>query len=210
MESGERQGPRPYRMTARAQAAEATAAAIVAAARGLFAERAYDAVSLPAIAERAAVTVQTVLRRFGSKDGLFAAAARERSAEIRADREAAPPGDVSRLVAHYERWGDEQAHLLAQEARVPAIRAITDAGRRYHRDWIARAYGPRLNTLPAAARRRRLAQLTVITDLAVWRLLRRDLGLRQDQAAAAISELVDACLSPDRTMAGTPGSTGSR
>jgi hypothetical protein len=78
MESGPRQGPRqrPYRMRARAWAAEATARAITAAARALFAERAYDEVSLPAIADRAAVTVQTVLRRFGSKEELFAAAAR--------------------------------------------------------------------------------------------------------------------------------------
>ena len=43
----------------------------------------------------------------------------------------------------------------------------------------------------------------VITDLAVWRLLRRDLGLSQDQTTAAIRELMDACLSPDRTMPGT-------
>jgi AcrR family transcriptional regulator len=181
-------------MTARAQTAEATARAITAAARALFAERAYDEVSLPAIAERAAVTVQTVLRRFGSKEELFAAAARERSDQIRADRQAAPPGDIPHLVAHYERWGDEQAHLLAQEARVPAIRAITDAGRRYHRDWITRAYGPALTTLPPATRRRKLAQLTAVTDLATWRLLRHELGLGQDQTAAAIGELVDACL----------------
>lgn len=196
MESGPRQGPRqrPYRMRARAQAAEATARAITAAARVLFTERAYDQVSLPAIADRAAVTVQTVLRRFGSKEELFAAAARERSDQIRADREAAPPGDIRHLVAHYERWGDEQAHLLAQEARVPAIRAITDAGRRYHRDWIARAYAPALTTLPPATRRRKLAQLTAVTDLATWRLLRHELSLGQDQTAAAISELVDACL----------------
>jgi AcrR family transcriptional regulator len=202
MESGTGQGvrPRQYRMTARANAAEATAAAIVGAARELFAESAYDQVSLPAIAARAGVTVQTVLRRFGSKEGLFAAVARERSAEIRADRAAAPPGDISRLVAHYERWGEEQAHLLAQEARVPAIRAITDAGRCFHRDWIARAYGPLLSKLPAAARSRRLAQLTALTDLTVWRLFRRDLELSPDQTAAAIRELVDACLSPDRAI----------
>jgi AcrR family transcriptional regulator len=187
-------GQRPYRMRARAQAAEATAQAIIAAARLLFAERPYDQVSLPAIAERSGVTVQTVLRRFGSKEELFAAAAEERSGQIRADREAAPPGAVMHLVAHYDRWGDEQAHLLAQEARVPAIRAITDAGRRYHRDWVTRAYGPALAKLPPATRRRKLAQLTAVTDLATWRLLRRELGLSRDQTAAAIRELVDACL----------------
>jgi AcrR family transcriptional regulator len=185
---------RPYRMRARARAAQATAQAIIAAARALFAERPYDQVSLPVIAERAGVTVQTVLRRFGSKEELFAAAAKERSRQIRADREAAPPGEVRHLVAHYERWGDEQAYLLAQETRVAAIRAITDAGRRYHRDWVTRAYGPALATLPPATRHRKLAQLTAVTDLATWRLLRRELGLGPDQTTAAISELVDACL----------------
>src|ERR687886_3118575 len=113
---------RPYRMVARADAAQATARAIVAAARRLFAEQPYDEVSLTAVAAQAGVTVQTVLRRFGAKDKLFAAAARERSEEIRAEREAGTPGDVSDLVAHYERWGDEQLHLIAHEARTPAIR----------------------------------------------------------------------------------------
>ena len=70
---------RAYRMVARAEAAEATARAIIAAARRLFSELPYDEVSLPAVAAAAGVTVQTLLRRFGSKDGLFAAAARERS-----------------------------------------------------------------------------------------------------------------------------------
>ena len=196
MKPGGSQGlrQRPYRMRVRAQAAEDTAQAIIAAARVLFAERPYDQVSLPVIAEHAGVTVQTVLRRFGSKEELFAAAAEERSGQIRADREAAPPGDVMHLVAHYERWGDEQAYLLAQEARVAAIRAITNAGRRYHRDWVNRAYGPALVTLPAATRRRKLAQLTAVTDLATWRLLRRELGLSPDQTTAAIRELVEACL----------------
>jgi hypothetical protein len=118
--------------------------------------------------------------------------------QIRADREAAPPGDITHLVAHHERWGDEQAYLLAQEARVAAIRAITDAGRRYHGDWVARAYGPALATLPPAARRpppetgpahrgHRPCHLA---------LLRRELGLSQDQitAAIAIRELLDACV----------------
>ena len=196
MKSGESQElrQRPYQMKARAQAAQATAQAIIAAARLSFAERPYDQVSLPVIAQRAGVTVQTVLRRFGSKEDLFAAAAHQRSGQIRADREAAPPGDLTHLVAHYERWGDEQAHLLGQEARVAAIRAITDAGRRYHREWVTGAYGPTLATLPPATRRRKLAQLTAVTDLATWRLLRRELGLSPDQTTTAIRELVDACL----------------
>jgi AcrR family transcriptional regulator len=69
-------------MVAWAQAAQATAQAIIAGARTLFAERPYDQVSLPLIAERSGVTVQTVLRRFGSKEDLFAAAAQQRSGQI--------------------------------------------------------------------------------------------------------------------------------
>jgi AcrR family transcriptional regulator len=185
---------RRYRMVARAEAAEATARAIVAAARMLFAELPYDEVSLPRVAARAGVTVQTVLRRFGSKDKLFAAAARERSEEIRAEREAGPAGDVSHLVEQYERWGDEQLRLIAHEARIPAIRAITDAGRRYHRDWVLRAYGPRLEGLPTRIRRRRLAQVTAVTDLTLWDRLRHDLSLNPRETELAIAELVDACM----------------
>ena len=74
------------------------------------------------------------------------------------------------------------------------IRAVTDAGRRYHRDWVTRAYGSALAALPPATRRRKLAQLTAVTDLATWRLLRRELGLGRDQTTAAIRELIDACL----------------
>jgi hypothetical protein len=109
-------------------------------------------------------------------------------------------------VTHYERWGDEQAYLLAQEARVPAIRAITDAGRRYHRDWITRAYAPALGKLSPATRRRKLAQLTAVTDFATWRLLRHELGLAQDQTAAEIGELVHACLPADPATGSTQGS----
>ena len=79
-------------------------------------------------------------------------------------------------------------------AAAPAIRAVTDAGRRYHRDWVTRAYGPALATLPPVARRRKLARLNAVADFATWRLLRRELGLSQEQTTTAIRELVDACL----------------
>jgi AcrR family transcriptional regulator len=136
------------------------------------------------VAAAAGVTVQTVLRRFGSKDKLFAAAARERSEEIRAEREAGRAGDVSHLVKHYERWGDEQLQLIAHEARTPAIRTVTDAARSYHHEWIARAYRPHLQAVPTALRRQRLAQLTAVTDLAIWgprRPIRR--GRRSSRSA---------------------------
>ena len=181
-------------MAARAQAAEATARAVSAAARALLVEQPYDAITLAAVAERAGVTVQTVLRRFGSKEALVAAAAAERSAAVRVEREAFAPGDVAGLVAHYERWGREQLHLLAQEDRVPAIRAMTDTGRAYHARWVEAGFGPRLEGLGADVRRRRLAQLTAVTDLTAWRVLREDQGLSPAETASAVRDLVDLLL----------------
>ena len=186
--------PRPYRMVARAVAAEETGQRILEAAHHLFGELLYDQVSLQAVAARAGVTVQTVLRRFSSKDGLFVAVAAWRSEQIGSVRDQAPVGDVSgvvrTLVGVYEVWGDAVLHLLAQESRAEAIRAVTDRGRRRHHAWVERDFAPWLGALVPAARRQRLAQLIAVTDLYTWKILRRDLGLSQADTEVAVRDLV--------------------
>jgi AcrR family transcriptional regulator len=57
-------------MRARADAAAATADRIIAAARVRLRREPYDELTLEVVAADAGVTVRTVLRRFGSKDGL--------------------------------------------------------------------------------------------------------------------------------------------
>jgi AcrR family transcriptional regulator len=186
---------RSYRMVARADSAEATGERILDAARQLFGELLYDQVSLKAVADRASVTVQTVIRRFGSKESLFAAVAQRRSAEIRDQRDAAPAGDriaaTRTLIDSYERWGDEQLHLLAQERRTATMADAVAGGRRYHRAWVERVFAHRLGDLPAQQRKRRTAELVAVTDLHTWRILRRDLGLSRDETEAAVRDLVE-------------------
>jgi AcrR family transcriptional regulator len=181
-------------MVSRAASAEATGQRILDAAEGLFAHLLYDQVSLQAVADRAGVTVQTILRRFGSKDGLFAAVADRRSERIGRARDGAPVGDaagvVRALVGVYEIWGDAVLILLAQEARAETIRTVTERGRRRHRAWVERDFAPWLGALPPPMRRRRLAQLVAATDLATWKILRRDLGLGREEAEAAMCDLV--------------------
>jgi len=187
--------PRPYRMVARADAAEATGARILEAARREFGELLYDQVSLKAVADRSSVTVQTVIRRFGSKESLFAAAAQRRSDEIRRQRDAAPAGDIAAatrvLIDSYERWGDEQLHLLAQERRTEAMGATVASGRRYHRAWVERVFAPWLDGRAAQHRKRLTAQLVAVTDLYTWRVFRRDLGLSRVETEAAVRDLVE-------------------
>jgi AcrR family transcriptional regulator len=190
------QSPRRiYRMGARADAAEATGERILEAARELFGELLYDQVSLKAVADGASVTVQTVIRRFGSKESLFAAVAQRRSAQIRDQRDEAPAGDLAAatriVIDSYERWGDEQCHLLAQERRTAALADAVSSGRRYHRAWVDRVFAPWLRGLPAQQRKRRTAELVAVTDLFTWRILRRDLGFSRDETEAAVRDLVE-------------------
>ena len=61
-------------MGARAQAVEETRRRILDALIALAGERPFAEITLDTVAERAGVSVQTVLRQFGSRDGLFAEA----------------------------------------------------------------------------------------------------------------------------------------
>lgn len=185
---------RPYRMTARATASEATTRRILEAAQHLFGASPYDQVSLQAVAARAGVGVQTVLRRFPSKEQLFTAVAAWTSRQIRGALDGVPSGDVAgairSLIDTYERWGDEVLNRLAQEQRIPVMRGVTDAGRQHHYAWTERCLGPLLAGSAPAERAQRLAQLIAVTDLYVWKVLRRDLGLSRDEVEAAMRDLV--------------------
>jgi AcrR family transcriptional regulator len=93
-------------------------------AQQLFGELLYDQVSLQAVAESAGVTVQTVLRRFTSKEQLFAEVTQWTSQQIRLTRDQAPVGEVTgavrNLIDTYERWGGSgvaPSHPGAADAR---------------------------------------------------------------------------------------------
>ncbi|MEA2449069.1 MAG: hypothetical protein QOG63_1001 [Thermoleophilaceae bacterium] len=183
-------------MTARADAAEATATRILDAVEEVFWERPSDQISLEEVARRAGVAKQTVLRRFGSKGALLDAAARRAMQRADDERGHVEPGDgagaIRVLVTHYERIGDAVLRMLAQEALDPRLKALADPGRAYHAAWCERVFAPSLDRLRGPARDRRLAELIAVTDVYVWKLLRRDRGLSRRATEAALRELVEA------------------
>jgi AcrR family transcriptional regulator len=185
---------RPYRMSNRAAAAEQTAQDILEATVALYSERFFDQVALEDVAERAGVTVRTVLRRFESKDRLLDAAGQWAEAKVESARAAVDAGDVaaavSRAVDDYERHGDAIMRWLGQEERVPLLRRLADRGRRLHHEWVERVFAPQLARRSGADRRRLYAQLVAATDVYTWKLLRRDLRLGRSQTERAIGELV--------------------
>ncbi len=190
---------RPYEMRARAEAAAATGDRILAAARARLGAEPYDDVTLDDVAADAGVTVQTVLRRFGSKEGLVRAISTAAQPEIFAQRDEAPSGDVAaavaNLVEHYEHSGDEVLNLLRQERRVAAFAEITAAGRAFHAQWVKRVFAPWLAQRSGADRARLQAQLVAVCDVYTWFLLRRQAGLSRQATRQAIAELVEGVLS---------------
>jgi AcrR family transcriptional regulator len=188
---------RPYRMQARAAAAARTADSILAATARLWREHPVDEITLELIAEQAGVSVRTVIRRFGSKTGVFASTIEEESARIAAERNEAPVGDVEGaldvLLRHYERDGEAVLRTLAMEEKVAEARMIVERGRAEHRGWCDRVFGPRLPE-KSEAREARLDALVAGTDLYIWKLLRRDLGRSLDEVKDAMRMLVEGVL----------------
>lgn len=180
-------------MVARAQAAAWTGERILDAAVEVFFEEPRASISLDEVARRAGVTVQTVIRRFGGREGLLAVAGARESEKVRREREVEPGdfiGAVRVLADHYERTGDRVLRMLVEEARSPALRGVADTGRRMHREWCQTVFAPALEGLSGVERERRVGQLVAICDVYTWMLLRRQSGLSRTQTELALRELL--------------------
>jgi AcrR family transcriptional regulator len=188
---------RPYRQTARAAAAEATGARILAAFRAALADRWFEDIRLDDVAREADVTVQTVIRRFGGKEGLLDAVEAEVGREVRQRRETRGGDLVETVVVlaeDYETSGDFVMRMLAQEERYPTIRKMADAGRAGHREWLEAAFARQLGEAAAGLRRGRVDALVAATDVYVWKLYRRDMARPLADYRRAVEALAAAAL----------------
>lgn len=188
---------RPYRQRARADAAERTAGRIMDAAVGLWRERGFDEFTLHEVAERAGVSLSTVMRRFGSKEGLAEAVLTSDRVGTQRSRDAVSPGDVEAavrmIVDDYEVNGDAVIRMLALEERIDIVGRVVRAGRVAHAEWVSRVFAPFLGRSPER-RRRQTLQLVVATDVYTWKLLRRDRRLEVDEVRAVMSGMCAAIM----------------
>lgn len=186
---------RPYRMRARAESAAATAERILDAAEALFWEDPVREPTLAMIAGRAGLSTQTVIRRFGGREGVEAAARQRAVQRVEAERSDVVPGDlrgaVAVLVSHYEERGVKVLRLLADESRSEQAALSAAAGRELHAQWCERVFAPTLEGLEGPGRARRLAQLVAVCDVYTWKVLRRDRALGPRQTARALTEMLE-------------------
>ena len=147
------------------------------------------------IAAEACVALQTLVNHFGSKDELFAAAAKHIG--TRSPRFARPWNLGISRPPQRPSWTTTTAPATSSSA-LPASRSAFRGqkrprrGRRGHQDWVERVFAGALTGLRGVARKRRVAQLVAATDVYTWKLLRRDKELSREQTITAIRELLEA------------------
>ncbi len=185
---------RAYDMTARAAKAEATKERIRVSAMELYCERPIENFTLEDVAERAETTVQTVLRAFGSKENVIYAGLEELNSRGVLIKPTVPGDGAAAVAAIYELYegiGDLVMRRLNDEERHPALKPILEEGRQHHNEAVATAFAPQLARLRGAQRTLLLNALIVATDVYVWKLLRRDMGLGRAAAEAIVRKIIN-------------------
>ena len=193
---------RPYQMTARAEAVREREEAVLEEAFDAFLSEYYDQVTLRGVAERAGVTEQTVIRRFGSKEELLETVLERLGHRFAGPRGGAETGDyrqaITEAVESYEQQGQRILHLLSQEDRTPALARVTEVGRAAHRQLTAEVFAPWLPDSDDPDYPRELGPFVVALDLYTWKLLRLDLGLSRAGTELAITRMVEGLIHESR------------
>lgn len=196
-----------YRQSSRAEAAAKTRDNILEAFEQLLLAGWYDDITLDAVAAVAGVTVPTVLRHFGNKEGILEAA-KEKFGEEIGNRRTVVSGDVDaaiRAVIHdYEEVGDLVMRFLAQEPRIPIIKSYNDFGRLEHRTWVQKSFAPYLEGLSDPEREWRIDGIVMSLDIYVWQVLRRERNRTPEEVHLFMKQLVSGFIQPQ----GSPVQTG--
>jgi AcrR family transcriptional regulator len=182
---------RGYSMVVRAEKAAATRQRILEAARDRFANGVAD-FTLEKVAAASGTAVQTVLRAFGSKEGLIVEAIGSFRAKEPAtiERVQSVSEAVTRLFDDYEEIGDRAILMLAEEHRIPGFAEAAKSGRERHRAWVKGAFAGQLAKHPARDREELLVALLAATDVYLWKLFRRDFGLGRKASQGAVERLI--------------------
>jgi hypothetical protein len=98
----------------------------------------------------------------------------------------------------YESVGDLVLRRLDDEHRRPGLKPSLDQGRDNHRDGVKTAFAPQLARVQGGARTQLLNMLVILTDVYVWKLLRRDMALGRPAAEATIRKMITGVLEKER------------
>ena len=198
VEPAKQEATREYKQVERAKAQERTREALIAAATDEFFEGNWLKTSLDSLSRRAGVTRQTLLRHFGSKDGLLMQSLMRGASQVRDQRWSTPTTDISgaveNVIEHYEEWGERSVRIGAWQRGPTVLALFANAARQIHYDWVEHAFAQWLELLDDETRARRQAILIVLCDVQTWWVLSNDLGLPRREVHAILTDQIERAL----------------
>ena len=169
-----------YRADVQSEIKTLTRQRILAACRELLLSLWADQIVLEDIARQANVTVQTILRHFGSRDTLVHLAIAE--LDLGNGKRTVPEQQgnlqtiTTALADFYEVFGINILRAIAQEDRYPQLNLLLTRARRLHREWVQLSFDVYLRALSPQNRQQLEDQLYSLTEVYFWRIYRIDLG----------------------------------
>jgi len=193
---------RRYNMEERAKKVIENEKRIMQSIFGLWQKLSIHEITLDMVARDSGVTVRTILRKFGSKEGLIAYCVENDVSNIKKVRGTAVEGDyleaLKILLADYERIGDAAIRTLAIEQELPIAKKILDNGRAYHREWCKNVFSPLLPDQSASDYEFKLLSFITATEFYLWKLLRRDLNKSQEATFSVFKSLIEGLINQSK------------
>jgi AcrR family transcriptional regulator len=186
---------RTYNMNVRAKKVSDNEKRIMQSIFGLWEKLSIHEITLEMVAKDSGVTVRTILRKYGSKEGLIETCIEKDISNIKKVRDTASEGDyleaLKILLKDYERIGDAAIRTLAIEQELPIAKKILDNGRAYHKEWCKHVFGPFLPDPSASDYESKLLSFITATEFYLWKLLRRDLNKGQEATFSVFKSLIE-------------------
>lgn len=203
MKTNEASAKRSYTMSIRAERMAANERSIIVAIVELWMELPYHEITLDRVAERAGVTVRTILRKYGSKEGLIEACLENEEVSVDSGRIAPAPGNIRAILdilcAEYEAMYPAVMRTIAAVEQFPAADKILERGRNYHREWCALAFSPFLASPGTEAFEAKLTAFITATEIYLWKLLRKDMGKSVEEAKEVLRLLVEGIIAGENS-----------
>lgn len=191
-------------MTARADQVARNEQNILDAMVALWLELPIHEITLELVAEKAGVTVRTILRKYGSKEGLIEACLDNDAVDANRTRQVSRPGDVpailQALLAEYEAMGPAVIRTIAVEEQFPAAAKILEKGRLEHRAWCARVFEPYLPDPASDGYELKLSAFITATEIYLWKLLRKDMGKSYEETLQVFQMLIEGIISTSQSQ----------
>lgn len=174
---------------------------IIRATLSLFDEKWVDEVTLTEVAESAGVTIQTVIRHFGSREGILDALGLPEMEDYLSGGEGNVLPVVSGTQAAVRVVGDlyevdrhRQGRLMLQEARYPALTRLAREGRARHEEWVRACFSAEIAAVQDDKRERLVRKLLHLTDYYSWHLHRHVYGMSREETEATLAEMITSAL----------------